>query len=215
MNDFKSFLKSIFQIITLKTNFNSDLIPHLKMSMKSVCIEDPYLSEKYWTNRYFTEYRTSPLYGRSWRDWNHPSYGYRYISPRESDDTLRFNRHVHPSVYYPQQQQQQQNVVETQQPVLKPGTERVEQIKIQRMPLKRSNSFVSLIETKSEVCDDDGKYDCNYDYNYLEELGDCKSIRKTHKSSISNMSKSMSNMSKSCTFANEPTIIEPVSKHKI
>lgn len=172
--------------------------------MKSVCIEDPYLSEKYWSNRCFDEYRTSPLYGRSWRYWNHPSYGYRYI--HNDSDTLRFNRHVHPSVYYPEAEDLESS------PVLAPGTERVEQIKIQRMPLQRSNSFVSLIETKSEVCDDDGKYDCNYDYNYIEELGDCKSIRKSHKSLISNMSKSMSNMSKSCTFADEPTIIEPVSK---
>jgi len=67
--------------------------------------------------------------------------------------------------------------------------------------LRRTNSFVQLTETKCEVRDHD-QYDCTYDYKFTE-AGDNKSIVKSHKSQISNMSKSMSNMSN--YFAETPT----------
>lgn len=168
------------------------------MSMKSLLYEDRYfntdryLYDRYWNDRFFNDYRSSPLYGRSWRYWNHPNFGYRYRASEypkaNAEDTLRFNSHVPTRVYYPAT-------------VLDPKREKVEEIRIERMPLHRSNSFLSVNDTHGD----------SNDYNH-EVLGDQKSINRPYKSSISTMSKSMSNMGKSCSFANQPTTIEVVSK---
>ena len=180
------------------------------MSMKSLLYEDRYFNtdrywnDRYWNDRFFSDYRSSPLYGRSWRYWNHPNFGYRYMHPRDypkaseylrptNDDTLRFNSHVPTRVYYPAT-------------VLEPKREKVEEIRIERMPLHRSNSFVSV---QNEANADD----YNYDYKYVDHV-DSKTV-KSMRSPVSSMSKSMSNMAKSCSFANEPTTIEVVSKNFI
>lgn len=172
------------------------------MSMKSLLYEDRYfnndryLHDRYWIDRFFSDYRSSPLYGRSWRYWNHPLYGYRYTHPRDlpraneylktnENDTLRFNSHVPTRVYYPAT-------------VLEPKREKVEEIRIERMPLHRSNSFVSVPNENHG----DEKYETNYEYKFVENICDNKSINKN------SASKSMSNMTKGCSFANEPTTIE-------
>ncbi len=74
--------------------------------------------------------------------------------------------------------------------------------------LRRSNSFVQLTETKSEVRDHD-QYDCKYDYKYTE-ADDHKLITKSHKNQISNMTKSMTNMS-NCYNETPTTTVEVVS----
>ncbi len=79
--------------------------------------------------------------------------------------------------------------------------EKVEEIRIERMPLHRSNSFVSVPNENHG----DEKYETNYEYKFVENICDNKSIYKN------SSSKSMSNMTKGCSFANEPTTIEVVS----
>lgn len=121
---------------------------------------------RYWTDKDFKDYphrywNHHPL-GRSYYHhryhhwplhyWN-PKY-YENWSNKNEEGTLRFNRHteVAPTtkVYYPVGHPWYDSYVPPlwTAPVanLKPA-----EVKIERMPLKRSNSFVSVVETKTET----------------------------------------------------------------
>ncbi len=76
-------------------------------------------------------------------------------------------------------------------PLPKP-VEKVTEVKIvEKVPLVRSNSYVSIVETKDEVKDtvnNEYKYDYKYDYKLTEEVGN-KTLSKTHSKSMTNISK--------------------------
>lgn len=119
----------------------------------------------------------------------HCDYYPKYYSP-----TLRFNRHRFYSptrLYYPRSYHTQLTHAPLfHRPLVHTPLYHEHEVKIERIPLQRSNSYVSVVESKNETRDNDN-YDYKYDYNYVEET-DNKSIKRSHSKSMSNISKSMS-----------------------
>ncbi len=183
-------------------------------SFRSLLYDDRYLSDRFYNDRYYHDRLTS-LNGRNY--WNHhywgdrynhhhwadrynhhwdPYYNHRYYNNwyTNQDGTLRFpkgsvvtatskapstseTRLWFPAPYTP--------------PIWSAAIKNadVKVVEAQPAPLKRSNSFVSVTESKNETRVNDS-YDVKYDYKY-EEAVDGKSIKN---SSSKCMSKSCSDM---------------------
>lgn len=180
------------------------------MSFKSLLHDERYFSERYHPERYYHD-RFTTLNGRNYWNkhydgrWNkhydgnwhnyydgyvpanwhryHDSYWnpywHRYTNPH---GTLRFNVKApeapkvksETSVFYPA----------PYTPPIWTAPPKTTEVKIvENIPLKRSNSFVSVSETKNESCAND-KYDMKYDYKYQEEV-DGKSISNSTSKCIS------------------------------
>lgn len=158
------------------------------MSLRNLIYDDRYFNDnRIWTDRNITDFRTPSLYGHSWKYWDHPYYGYNTIAPRIRENTVKVNSTYVPTtttkLYYPT------TFYET---------------RLENLPLRRSNSFISIRDSK----DESEKVNCNYDLK-ISEASD-NTVSKSISSS--NMTKSMTNMSKCCS-CDEPitTTIEVVS----
>lgn len=162
------------------------------MSYRSLLnFDDRYSPDRYWQDHRYTTATAPRHYGQyGHRYWSPHYYNnhYRYNHGYSNDvGTLRFNslRTDTPTrVYYPE------SPVYTA-PAYTPAVwtipPKATELKIERMPLQRSNSFVSIVESKDEKRDSSRHYDVKYDYKYVE-ANDNKSVT----SKI--MSKSLSNM---------------------
>lgn len=154
------------------------------MSLRSLIYDDRYFNDnRIWTDRNITDSRGPSLYGHSWKYWDHPYYNYRYMNPRVRDNTIKVN-----STYVP---------TTTTTKLYYPTT--FYETCLENMPLRRSNSFVSIRDIK----DESDKVARNCDFK-ITEVSDNAVSKSLTSSSSSNMTKSMTNVSK-CSSCYEPT----------
>lgn len=168
---------------------------------------DAYLGGRYWDQRYWNG-RYHPrgyLHDRYWRDHWYNGYGHGYyprywngnywnywedkpISKEDNTDTLRFNRSLDKSnpptrVYYP-------FTTGYVPPVWTAPVGVPAEVKLERVPLKRSNSIVNIVETTNETkvdgvvvesntekkveekCDD--QVTCSMQSKSCSNIGDCE-----------------------------------------
>lgn len=160
------------------------------MSLKKILYDDRYFHDRYFHDRYFYDRYFHDRYNTTLNPrhyWNY-YYPHWYRSNWNEHGTLRFNRHHEVPIpasasttklYYPS----------AYTPPLWAAPRGATEIKIERMPLQRSNSYVSIHETKNETVTDENvetKYECS-----VEEKND-NGLKAN-----SGMSKSMHNMGSS------------------
>jgi len=180
------------------------------MSYRSLLnFEDRYYPDRYWHDRSYW-----PRHDRYWprHHWSPHFYNnyYRYNHGYTNDHgTLRFNSVVPVTsttptrVYYPGSS----IYTAPYTPAVWSLPPKSTELKIERMPLQRSNSFVSIVETKDEKRDSDNNYDVKYDYKCVEE-NDNKSVKQ---SNLKIMSKSLTNMGSFDPCVNVKPVVNSVT----
>jgi len=181
-------------------------------SFRSLLYDDRYLNDRFYNDRYYHDRLTSlngrnywnhhywgDRYNHHWADrYNHhwdPYYNHRYYNLYTNQDgTLRFPKGsvVTATSKAPSTSETRLWFPAPYTPPIWSSAIKNADVKVvdaQPAPLKRSNSFVSVTESKNETRVNDS-YDVKYDYKY-EEAVDGKSIKN---SSSKSMSKSCSDM---------------------
>jgi len=167
------------------------------MSLRNLLYDDRYFADRYYYDRYYSgeryHYPNDRYYWDRyyWRDWHryYPRHYWNYWTDKKEEkktdnsDTLRFNRHLEnppTRVYYP--------LTAPYTPPLWTAPVGVPpEVRLERVPLRRSNSYVSVTtETKDETKVDDKVVESKTES--VQEEDDGKSIRSKV------VSKSMSNM---------------------